>query len=114
MQWGQFLDHDVTSTPQTRGFNNSFLKCCTADGHILENDLLHPDCMPIEISTKDLFYSQFNTTCMEFVRSSPAPRRDCTLGQSTYHTTVQLKIVQTKYSAHTRHDILIHIQYTFV
>ena len=82
MQWGQFLDHDITSTPQTRGFNNTFLKCCAPDGRILDNDLLHPDCMPIEISTRDMFYSQFNATCMEFVRSSPAPRRDCTLGRS--------------------------------
>merc|ERR1719367_949496 len=80
MQWGQFLDHDVTSTPQTRGFNNSLLKCCGPRGQILENDLLHPDCMPIQVSSRDLFYSQFNATCMEFVRSSPAPRRDCTLG----------------------------------
>lgn len=75
-----FTDHDVTSTPQTRGFNNSLLKCCGPRGQILENDLLHPDCMPIQVSSRDLFYSQFNATCMEFVRSSPAPRRDCTLG----------------------------------
>ena len=46
----------------------------------IENDLLHPDCKPIPIPSGDLFYSQFNATCMEFVRSSPAPRRDCTLG----------------------------------
>ena len=75
-----FTDHDVTSTPQTRGFNNSLLKCCGHGGQFLENDLLHPDCMPIQVSDRDLFYSQFNATCMEFVRSSPAPRRDCTLG----------------------------------
>ena len=26
------------------------------------------------------FYSRYNKTCMEFVRSSPAPRPDCALG----------------------------------
>lgn len=79
MQWGQFLDHDITFTPQSRGFNNSLLKCCSPDG-ATENDLLHPDCQPILIPNSDLFYSQFNATCMEFARSSPAPRRDCSLG----------------------------------
>ena len=36
--------------------------------------------MPISIPSYDPFYSRFNQSCMEFVRSSPAPRPDCTLG----------------------------------
>ena len=82
MQWGQFIDHDLTSTPQTRGFNHSLIRCCSEDGTMLDNpdEFLHPDCMPIEIPTNDNFYSKFNATCMEFVRSSPGPRPDCSLG----------------------------------
>ena len=80
MQWGQFLDHDITSTPQSRGFNESLIKCCDEDGGALAEDLRHPDCRPIDIPTDDSFYSQFNKTCMEFVRSSPATKRDCSLG----------------------------------
>ena len=82
MQWGQFVDHDLTSTPQTRGFNRSLIRCCSEGGKMLDNpdEFLHPDCAPIEIPPTDRFYSQFNATCMEFVRSSPASRSDCSLG----------------------------------
>ncbi len=40
----------------------------------------HRDCFPIDVPEDDSFYSQYNQTCMEFVRSSPASRRDCSLG----------------------------------
>jgi len=80
MQWGQFIDHDLTSTPTTRGFQQSIPKCCDESGRRQTSDLLHPDCMPIDIPIDDRFYSRYNKTCMEFVRSSPAPRPDCALG----------------------------------
>lgn len=81
MQWGQFLDHDLTSTAQTRGFNHSVPKCCDEhDGSPLPEVFRHPDCLPIIIPASDPFYSQWNHTCMEFVRSSPAPRPNCALG----------------------------------
>jgi hypothetical protein len=80
MQWGQFLDHDLTSTPTTRGFNQSVLQCCSRSGGRLASDLLHPDCKPIDIPADDSFYNLHNVTCMDFIRSSPAPRQDCALG----------------------------------
>ncbi|XP_066966449.1 peroxidase-like [Macrobrachium rosenbergii] len=81
MQWGQFLDHDLTATAQTRGFNHSVPKCCNEqDGSPLPEAFRHPDCLPIIIPATDPFYSQWNHTCMEFVRSSPAPRPNCALG----------------------------------
>ncbi|KAI8435562.1 hypothetical protein MSG28_003849 [Choristoneura fumiferana] len=63
MQWGQFLDHDVTSSSQSRGFNGS-----------------HPECMPIAVPQSDPFYGPKGVRCLDFVRSSPAPRDDCALG----------------------------------
>ena len=81
MQWGQFLDHDVTFTPQKRGFNDSLIKCCDeTTGGPLPERLRHRDCAPIAIPADDAFYAQHNQTCMEFVRSSPAAKRDCSLG----------------------------------
>ncbi|XP_042207308.1 peroxidase-like [Homarus americanus] len=81
MQWGQFLDHDLTATAQSRGFNHSVPRCCNEhDGTPLPEAFRHPDCLPIMIPTADPFYSQWNHTCMEFVRSSPAPRPNCALG----------------------------------
>ena len=53
MQWGQFIDHDLTSTPQTRGFNETILQCCGEDGGHLPPDLLHPDCAPIDLPSFD-------------------------------------------------------------
>jgi hypothetical protein len=36
--------------------------------------------MPIVIPDNDTFYGPYRSRCMEFVRSSPAPRADCPLG----------------------------------
>ncbi|XP_066945856.1 peroxidase-like [Macrobrachium rosenbergii] len=79
MQWGQFLDHDVTHTPITKGKDLSDITCCKR-GQRREPNELHPDCLPIEIPEADDFYGQFGQRCMEFVRSMPAPRPDCNFG----------------------------------
>lgn len=43
--------------------------------------LQHPSCMPVEVSPDDAFYSRYNATCMEFVRSAPTTGIDCNLGR---------------------------------
>lgn len=41
MQWGQFLDHDVTSSSQARGFNGSIPRCCGNGGReFISRDML--------------------------------------------------------------------------
>ncbi|XP_068216250.1 peroxidase-like [Palaemon carinicauda] len=79
MQWGQFLDHDITHTPITKGKDMSDITCCKR-GQLRPPTELHPDCLPIQISPTDSFYGKFGQRCMEFVRSMPAVRPDCNFG----------------------------------
>jgi peroxidase len=81
MQWGQFLDHDLTATPQSHGFNGSVPQCCKPDhsGELLPNQR-HPECYPIPVDPSDPHYSKRGVRCLHFVRSAPAPRDDCSFG----------------------------------
>ncbi|XP_026319857.1 peroxidase [Hyposmocoma kahamanoa] len=65
--WGQFIDHDVTATALSKGENSSSLSCCDT------NQPPHPECFPVPLDVEDPFYEDYNLTCMEFVRSAPAP-----------------------------------------
>ena len=73
------MDHDLTHTPISKGTNQTSISCCR-NGQHLPSNLLHPDCFPITIPSNDPFFRQFNQQCMEFVRSLPAPRRECNFG----------------------------------
>jgi len=61
MQFGQFLDHDISLTPK-----NEEVDCCAGQ----QND---PVCFVIPIPERDSFYSWVNltATCLNFVRSTP-------------------------------------------
>ncbi|CAG9812565.1 unnamed protein product [Phaedon cochleariae] len=81
MQWGQFIDHDVTSVVKSRSFNGSIPRCCDGGGRtFLPDELTHPSCLPIEIPEDDWFFGKFGLRCMEFLRSAPSTRIDCDLG----------------------------------
>jgi peroxidase len=65
MQWGQFLDHDISHTVMALSLNrfSNGIACrdsCTSD----------QPCFPIEIAANDSLRSHVPDRCMEFVRSS--------------------------------------------
>ena len=82
MQWGQFVDHDITHTPLFRLSGQAAgIQCCEADGSGPYNKLyLHPECFPIEIPENDPFFMQHGQRCMHFVRSMPGPQLGCSFG----------------------------------
>lgn len=79
MQWGQFLDHDMTGAATTRAQNGQSIRCCGVEFQRNPN-LLHPACFPIDIPPNDPFYSREGKTCMSFVRSAAAVRPGCEFG----------------------------------
>ncbi len=64
----------------SRGFNGSAIKCCTPHGKPVPEDKTHPECRAIRVPDDDPFYAPLGVVCMNFVRSTPAPRVDCSLG----------------------------------
>lgn len=73
-QFGQLLDHDLTSTLGQRTINGSVPSCCRTD-----SQEPHPACLPIKVPRDDPFLSNLGVGCLEFLRSAPAQRRDCFL-----------------------------------
>ncbi len=109
MQWGQFVDHDMSHVPVFRTCkflirkflffmywrqiavercilffknpaNQSNIDCCTPEGGVIPPEMRHPHCFPIEIPPQDPFYGPRGVRCLNFVRSVIAPRADCRIG----------------------------------
>ncbi|KFM65699.1 Chorion peroxidase, partial [Stegodyphus mimosarum] len=75
MAWGQFLDHDISLSPLSRGPDNELLECCPVNEGDNEN---LPQCDPIIIPADDPFYSSFGVDCLNNVRSAMCST--CSLG----------------------------------
>jgi len=71
MQMGQFIDHDITHTP------NYEEDCCRPDGKF-PSRFSSEKCFPVRISTNDPFWRGART-CMEFSRSLSSPSLECEL-----------------------------------
>ncbi|CAH1153426.1 unnamed protein product [Phaedon cochleariae] len=69
--WGQFLDHDITATALSQKSNGSSISCCDPQA------VSSPECFPVQLDWLDPF-REYNVSCIEFVRSAPAPT--CCLG----------------------------------
>lgn len=89
MLWGLFIDHDITNTATSQDNAGSPITCCHEE-IICNKSLSHPECYPIKIPKDDNFYSQFNITCMEFVRSSPVKTQDSVYRQQLNQITSYL------------------------
>ena len=61
------------------GSNDSVISCCN-QGTVRPPSELHPECLHIDISPTDRFFSRFGQRCMNFVRSLPSVPQDCSLG----------------------------------
>ena len=74
--WGQFVNHDITLTAPSTSVNATAVPCCV-DGKLLTSQ--HPECLPLRIPQADPLFSM-GVSCMNFVRSAPAPL--CEFGMS--------------------------------
>ncbi|KAK0173176.1 hypothetical protein PV328_006414 [Microctonus aethiopoides] len=111
MQFGQFIDHDMTATAQSQGFNGTFPQCCRGRGTEFQPpELMHPDCMPISVDQQDHFFGRFGVRCLEFVRSGPAPREDCGFGSREQLSQVTSYLDASMiYSSNARHSDSLRI-----
>ncbi|XP_050340330.1 chorion peroxidase [Bactrocera neohumeralis] len=66
--FGQFLDHDITATSLSSLPEGESIDCCA-----LTISEMHPECYPVPILPDDPYYQRYNVTCLNFVRSAPAP-----------------------------------------
>ena len=69
MQMGQFIDHDLTHTPN----HAQDTDCCRSDGKF-PRSFNSEKCFPMRISRSDPFWRGVKT-CMEFSRSLSAPSK---------------------------------------
>lgn len=68
--FGQFIDHDITATALNQAQDGKPIDCCTDDAAA---GRLHPECFPVQSGRGDPNYDRYNISCMNFVRSAPAP-----------------------------------------
>ncbi|XP_050443541.1 peroxidase-like [Adelges cooleyi] len=79
--WTIFVGHDLSHTAVTSMLKtNKSVDCCSENGVKLAPRHTHPSCAPISIPADDPFFSSKHRTCMNYVRSVPAVRPDCTFG----------------------------------
>ncbi|KAL8576330.1 hypothetical protein ACOMHN_006253 [Nucella lapillus] len=79
MQWGQFTDHDLTSTAVQTAADGSGLTCCEDDIPRKSKGLVHVSnrtaCFPIPIPSNDPFFT--DRCCLGFTRSVQVTNAKC-------------------------------------
>jgi len=74
MVFGQFVDHDITHSPILKNGNNQDIDCCSSSSGANFESF----CDPISVPRNDPFF-RGSKTCMNLVRSTPAPALDCSV-----------------------------------
>ncbi|XP_011161794.1 peroxidase isoform X1 [Solenopsis invicta] len=81
MEWSQFIAHDMAHTPVRKMISTGKpISCCQSDGDTLSPRHIHPDCSPISVPDHDPVYGEHYVRCMNYVRSLPVLRSECTFG----------------------------------
>lgn len=81
MQWSQFISHDLAHTPVRKMISSGKpISCCSMEGNSLSPRHVHPDCAAITVPDKDPVYGKHWVRCMNYVRSLPVLRSECTFG----------------------------------
>ncbi|KAK9306667.1 hypothetical protein QLX08_002745 [Tetragonisca angustula] len=81
MQWAQFIANDISYTPMRKMVSSGKpISCCRSDGNPLSPRYVHPDCSPITVPDRDPVYGQHYVRCMNYVRSLPVLKSECTFG----------------------------------
>ena len=84
MQYGQFIDHDITASPN--GDVEQEPECCLPDPNNENRKWIFPkdeinnkpdDCFPIPIPANDAFWGNKGRRCMQFARTKPSPPVGC-------------------------------------
>lgn len=81
MQWGQFVANDISYTPVRKMVSSGKpISCCRPDGNTLSPRHVHPDCSIITVPDQDPVYGKHYVRCINYVRSLPVLRPECTFG----------------------------------
>lgn len=81
MQWGQFVANDISYTPVRKMVSSGKpISCCRSDGNTLSPRHIHPDCSAITVPDQDPVYGKHYVRCINYVRSLPVLRPECTFG----------------------------------
>lgn len=87
MSFGQFFNHDISFTPQSKPeFKGALIDCCKKVPGYKGVSKLHPQCLPIELDPNDYQSKNYGKKCMNFVRSAPCAL--CSLGPREQLNTV--------------------------
>ncbi|XP_043217352.1 peroxidase-like [Amphibalanus amphitrite] len=105
MQYGQFLDHDITHTPMIETDNGVKISCCKYGVKVRDSEI-HSECYPIEMPPNDPFYAPFGERCMEMVRSVYAPRPSCYMGPREQMNQITAYVDGSNVYGSTEHEMM--------